>query len=119
MLEYVVELPEEAVDGDVVTFEGTVESSGCQWSVGGEETATVVEDIFQRVLLSVVQLLPRTSRSLSSVTISLPKKSHVFVVLGSKGTESGSITRLRRFSSRSRITPLVGKEFSCCSSECR
>jgi hypothetical protein len=50
MLEYVVELPEEAVDGDVVTFEGTVESSGCQWSVGGEETATVVEDIFQRVL---------------------------------------------------------------------
>ncbi|SDY14005.1 MULTISPECIES: efflux RND transporter permease subunit [Haloferacaceae] len=49
-LEYTVELPAEAADGDVVTFEGTVESSDCRWSVGGDETATVVEDIFQRVL---------------------------------------------------------------------
>ncbi|WP_225336094.1 efflux RND transporter permease subunit [Halomicrobium urmianum] len=49
-LEYTVELPAEAADGDVITFEGTVESSDSRRSVDGDETATVVEDIFQRVL---------------------------------------------------------------------
>jgi hydrophobe/amphiphile efflux-3 (HAE3) family protein len=49
-LEYMVELSTEAADGDVVAFEGTVESIDCRRSVDGDETATVVEDIFQRVL---------------------------------------------------------------------
>jgi len=49
-LEYTVELPAEAADGDVVTFEGTVESSDGRCLVNGDKTVTVVEDIFQRVL---------------------------------------------------------------------
>ncbi|NHN49229.1 MMPL family transporter [Halostella sp. JP-L12] len=49
-LEYTVELPGEAADGDVVTLEGIVENRDGLHSVNGDETATVVEDVFQRVL---------------------------------------------------------------------
>jgi preprotein translocase subunit SecF len=49
-LEYTVELPGEATDGDAVTFEGVVENEDGRHSVNGDETATVVEDVFQRVL---------------------------------------------------------------------
>ena len=49
-LEYTVGLPAETVDGDVVTFEGIVESGDSRRSVEGDKTATVIEDTFQRVL---------------------------------------------------------------------
>ncbi|WP_458190611.1 MMPL family transporter [Haladaptatus sp. NG-WS-4] len=49
-LKYTVKLPREATDGDAVTFEGVVENGDGQRSVDGDETAAVVEDIFQRVL---------------------------------------------------------------------
>jgi hypothetical protein len=49
-LEYTVELPGDVADGDVVTFEGFVESGDGRHSITGDGTATVVIDVFQRVL---------------------------------------------------------------------
>ncbi|WP_436926115.1 efflux RND transporter permease subunit [Halosimplex amylolyticum] len=49
-VEYTVEPPEEAADGDAVTFEGVVEDGEVQRPVDGDETAVFVDDVFQRVL---------------------------------------------------------------------
>jgi predicted RND superfamily exporter protein len=49
-LEYAVELPEGSSDGDSVAFEGVLEVGDGERPVDGDETATVVDGIFQRVL---------------------------------------------------------------------
>ncbi|MEF8826981.1 MAG: MMPL family transporter, partial [Halapricum sp.] len=49
-LEYTVELTADAADGDVFTVEGIVEASDDNQPVEGDETATVVGDVFQRVI---------------------------------------------------------------------
>jgi len=75
-----VELSTEAADGDVVAFEGTVESIDCRRSVDGDETATVVEDIFQRVLERGAVTGADIEIAMERDDIS-PKKSNVFLCL--------------------------------------
>jgi hydrophobe/amphiphile efflux-3 (HAE3) family protein len=49
-LEYTVALCDDPADGDVFTFAGVVEAGDGGRPVDGDETVTVVEDVFQRVL---------------------------------------------------------------------
>ncbi|WP_232702499.1 MMPL family transporter [Halobacterium wangiae] len=47
---YTVELPQEHSDGDTFAFDGVVEDATGQRAVVGDDTVTVVADVFQRVL---------------------------------------------------------------------
>jgi hypothetical protein len=49
-LEYTADVGETAVEEDLITFEGFVEDGTGRFPVGGDETASVVEDVFQRVV---------------------------------------------------------------------
>ncbi len=47
---YATELPEESSDGNEFTFEGVVEDGDGQHTIGGDDTVTVVDDVFQRII---------------------------------------------------------------------
>jgi len=47
---YTVDLPSESGDGLELAFDGRAESADGQYVIGGDETAVVVGDVFQRVL---------------------------------------------------------------------
>jgi predicted RND superfamily exporter protein len=49
-VEYEVEVPDDLTDGERLPFEGVVEGRAGERSVGGDQTATVVEDVFQRAI---------------------------------------------------------------------
>ncbi|QSG14789.1 putative exporter of the RND superfamily [Halapricum desulfuricans] len=49
-LSYSVGLPEESTDGDELAFDGAVQTASGHYSAEGDETATVVDDLFQRAL---------------------------------------------------------------------
>ncbi|WP_206425116.1 efflux RND transporter permease subunit [Halosimplex salinum] len=49
-VEYTVECPGKPDDGEVCRFEGVVEDEDGRRSVAGDAAATVVEDVFQRVI---------------------------------------------------------------------
>jgi multidrug efflux pump subunit AcrB len=49
-LEYTMAVPADVTDGDVLTFEGHREDADGHQPIGGDVAATVVGDVFQRVL---------------------------------------------------------------------
>jgi hypothetical protein len=51
-----------ADDGDVVTFEGTVEAADGECPVDGDEAVTVVDDILDGVVVRVGAVLARLQR---------------------------------------------------------